>query len=136
MGAGTAVLKDDQLQKVTPGNPVSFEARPVDVSQPVAARPGSSVGTNLGGAQGARNTNTAPPVVIPVIPASVVPPLPFIKRAHTHSERARQFPLSRARLSLPCVSFHSHSSCFRRRLAANQVGETVFPERHDSLSRC
>jgi hypothetical protein len=79
MGAGTAVLKDDQLQRVTPGNPVSFDARPVDVSQPVAARPGSPVGTNLGGAQGARNTNTAPPVVIPVIPASVVPALPVIK---------------------------------------------------------
>lgn len=74
-GAGTAVLKDDQLQKVVPGNPVNVGARSFDVSQPIAGRPGSSIGTNnLLGTPGVRNTIVAPPINIPVIPS-----LPVIK---------------------------------------------------------
>lgn len=73
-GAGTAVLKDDQLQKIVPGNPVNVDAR--SVTQPIAGRVGSSIGPNLVGTPGvattntidARNTIVAPPIIIPVIP--------------------------------------------------------------------
>ena len=73
--AGTAVLKDDQLQKIVPGNLVNVDPRSFDVSQPIASRPGSSIGTNnLLGTPGVRNTIVAPPINIPVIPS-----LPVIK---------------------------------------------------------
>jgi hypothetical protein len=76
--AGTAVLKDDQLKNIVPGNAVNVDARSFDVSQPIAGRLGSSsIGTNLVGTPGigiantigVRNMNVAPPINIPVIPS-------------------------------------------------------------------
>ena len=85
-GAGTAVLKDNQLQNIVPGNAVNVDARSYDVSQPIASGLGSSIGTNLVGTPGVgmlnaidgRNTNLAPPINIPVLPS--LPSLPtFVK---------------------------------------------------------
>ena len=81
-GAGTAVVKDDLLKNVVPGNAMKIDTRSFDVSQPIAGRAGNSVGVNPVGALGTgiskavdpRSMNVAPSITIPVLPT-----LPVVK---------------------------------------------------------